>query len=240
MTLEDIRNLFVELTGRADLLQAGMAAGADFYINEGSKELDRRLFGGKSEASYAVDLDQGQILVPVPNCRAIKKVYIYSADEKTELSKCDNIDEMREYYSEPKSGITQDTPFVYHPINARPYPSVISISGFNQAWAFEDILEDSHESFNSILICPPPDTATYTLKVEGLFYSDELVNSGDFNYWSINHPLTLVQAAMFKLEQTYRNTEGAKDHDAAIAEVMFSLNADLVEEEIEDFDQMDG
>jgi len=238
--LSGIRDLFIEVSGREDLLQAGTAVGADFFINEGVKELDRRLFGGKSEGRYSVDLDAAQILVPIPDCRVIKKVWIYGADEKIELAKADSASEMKEYYDEAKANKTTETPYVYFPVNARPSPGTVDISSYNQQWAFEDIIEDGHENFNSILISPPPDLATYTLQVEGLFHSDELVNDGDYNYWTINHALTLVHAALYKLEQTYRNTEGAKDWDDAIASVLTPLNMDLVEQEIEGINQMEG
>jgi hypothetical protein len=241
MVLSEVRALFIELSGREDLLQPGTAVGADFFINEGSRELDRRHYGinAKTTGRYPVDLDVGQILIPLPSCRAVKKVFIYSASEKTELVKASDVSEIRNYYDEPKANKTSGSPIVYYPINARPFPGTISISSYNQTWAFEDIMEDGHEGFNSILISPPPDSP-YTMIVEGLFYSDELVNEGDYNRWTIEHPLTLVHASLFKLEQTYRNTEGAKDWEAAMDAVLDQLNADIVEEEIEGVNYMEG
>lgn len=240
MTLSEIRNLFIEISGRNDLIQAGTAVGADFFINEGCKELDRRLFGGKNEASYIVDLDAGQIVVPIPNCRVVRNVVIYNTSEKTTLEKADSLQEMRDYYDEPKASKTAETPYVFFPISARPYPNVLVASSYNQTWVLEDILEDGHENFSAILISPPPDLATYTLRVDGVFYSDELQNDGDYNFWTIKEPLAVVHAAMLKLEQTYRNMEGAKEWGAAVDSVVTPMNMDIVEEEIEGVNEMEG
>ena len=76
-TLSDIVDMFVELSGRNDLIAAGVVANATFFINQGCRELDRRLFGGKAEARYTCDLAASQILVPIPDCRAIKEVWLY-------------------------------------------------------------------------------------------------------------------------------------------------------------------
>ena len=237
MTLSEVRDLFIEISGRNDLVQAGTAVGADFFLNEGCKELDRRLFGGKGEAAYIVDIDVGQIVIPIPNCRIIRRVWVYTSSVKSMMEKAEDLDEMRNYYDEPSSSKSVETPYVYFPISARPYPNVLVASEFNQTWALEDLMEDGHENFNAILISPPPDTV-YTVRVEGAFHSDELVNDGDYNFWTVKEPLAVVHAAMFKLEQTYRNMEGAREWAAAIETIITPMNMDLVEEE--DINEMEG
>lgn len=237
MTLSEVRDLFIEISGRNDLVQAGTAVGADFFLNEGCKELDRRLFGGKGEAAYIVDIDAEQIVIPIPNCRIIRRVWVYTSSVKSMMEKAEDLDEMRNYYDEPSSSKAAETPYVYFPISARPYPNVLVASEFNQTWALEDLMEDGHENFNAILISPPPDTV-YTVRVEGAFHSDELVNDGEYNFWTVKEPLVVVHAAMFKLEQTYRNMEGAKEWAAAIETIITPMNMDLVEEE--DINEMEG
>ncbi len=240
MVLSEVRNLFIELSGRNDLLQEGTAVGADFFINEGCKELDRRLFGGKNEGSYLVDLEVGQIVVPIPNCRIVRGVTVYNTSEKIKLEKAESLQEMKDYYDEPKANKTAETPYVYYPISARPYPNTLVASNYNQTWALEDIMEDGHEDFSAILISPPPDLATYTIRIDGVFHSDELQNDGDFNFWTIKEPLAVVHAALMKLEQTYRNMEGAKEWADAVDTVLTPMNMDIVEEEIEELTEMEG
>lgn len=246
MTLSEIRDIFIELSGRADLAQVGTVVSPDWYINEGSRELDRRLFGGKTLASYTVDLTASQILVPIPNCRTIKEVWLYTPTDKVQLTKADSLVEMKNYYCEPKSGMTPSEPYVYYPINGRHYPHTVPLVApggaidLSQIWAVEDLITSASEGYSAVIISPMTDLATYTLRVEGLFYSDEMTADGDYNYWSVEHSHLLVQAALYKLEQTYRNTEGAKDYNAVIEAAMIQLNGDWIEEEIEEIDQMEG
>lgn len=94
--------------------------------------------------------------------------------------------------------------------------------------------------YNTILIAPPPLDNTLTIQVEGLFQSDPLVSDTDENFWSTNHPFTLVHAALLKLEELYRNTEGVKDWTAAVERVTVPLNMDLIEEEMSDISEMEG
>ena len=229
MPLSAVRLMLVEATGRQDLLDAGMAIGADTLINEGQKLLDRKLDGSKSGARYAVDLSSGDILVPIPKCRAVKKVYLYSATERTELTK-EDLNLLKEEYAEPTSLLTVGTPTYYSVGMSRPYPERIDPALFHQAWTFDDIITSGHYLFNSILIMPPSD-GDYTLEVWGLFYSDFLINDADESYWTEEHPLLLVQAAMYRLECIYRNTEGQKDLMAGIELDMIDITKDIIEED---------
>ena len=123
MSFLNIKNQFAELSGRADLIDEslGQAIGAAFFINAGQKTLDKMLVGNKSKGRYFVDIDINQILVPIPGCRAIKKVYIYDNDYRTELTKVD-IKELKEYYYEPAANIDVGKPIYYSPVVIKPYP----------------------------------------------------------------------------------------------------------------------
>ena len=239
MSLLTVRNMFVEMTGRNDLIAGGISLGADRFINEGQRTLDRMLEVSKSGARYFVDLDLNQILVPLPNCRAVKKVFIGSSTERTELDKV-SMSQLREDYADETSLLTSGLPIYYSPIWARPYPNIVTATDFNQAWLLNDIIEAGHESFNSILIMPPSDSANYTLEVWGLFYSDELVNDGDVSYWTEEHPLLLAKAAAYQLETSYRNSEGSKDMMNALEVDMLGIVKDYIEEEVAEISQMEG
>jgi len=239
MSLLTVRNMFVEMTGRNDLVASGIALGADNFINEGQRTLDRMMETGKGGARYFVDLDLSQILVPLPNCRAVKKVFIGSGTERTELTK-QGMSQLREDYADETSLLTTGLPAYYCPVWARPYPNIITATDFNQAWLLNDIIESGHESFNAILIMPPPDLDTYTLEVWGLFHSDKLINDEDVSYWTEEHPLLLAKAAAYQLESTYRNTEGMKDMMNGIDFDMKGIISDQVEEEIAEIDHMEG
>jgi len=238
MPLSTVRNMLVESTGRQDLLDAGMAVGADTLINQGQRLLDRRLDGSKSGARYVVDIDAGDILVPIHSCRAIKKVFLYSATERVELVRWD-MHSLRAKYAEPKTLLASGRPIDYAPIWCRPYPEYIDPALFLRQWAFDDVVTSGHYQFNAIVVMPPADVP-YTIEVFGLFYSDTLVSDADESYWTEDHPLLLVQAAMWHLEASYRNTEGQKDLMATIDLIMTDITKDIIEEDIEGKNVMEG
>jgi len=86
----------------------------------------------------------------------------------------------------------------------------------------------------------PPTDAVYTLSILAQFYERELINATDVNFWSSQFPETLIQAAMLMLERFYRNTEGVRDHQAAILEDLRGIDFEIVEEEISGINTMQG
>lgn len=100
-------------------------------------------------------------------------------------------------------------------------------------WAVEDMKLTLHETYNAILLKPPIDVSNkYTLEIAGLFYTDALSGDTDISYWTETNELLLIFAAAFMMELSYRNSEGAKDWKASIAEITEGLDKDIVEEEI--------
>ena len=75
MNLLQLRVKFREISGRFDLVNDdGSDNGADFFINEGRKYLDRLDETQKSWASCFRWLEIGKFSVSFPYCRAIKEV----------------------------------------------------------------------------------------------------------------------------------------------------------------------
>jgi len=146
MNLSEVRELFIEVSGRSDLAAVDTVLSPDTLIREASKRLDRKLFGGQSEGRYTIDYLAGQILVPIPYCRAVKKVWLYTAEGKVKLSKADSSDEIKSYYSKNKDSKTRETPAVFFPINARHVPASAVPADFSQPYAFDDVLYDSPTS----------------------------------------------------------------------------------------------
>lgn len=239
MSLLTVRNMFVEMTGRNDLVASGISLGADKFINEGQRTLDRMVEAGKAGARYFVDLDLNQILVPLPNCRAVKSVLIGNSTERTPLTKA-SMTQLRADYADKTSLLTTGQPIYYCPIWARPYPNIVTATDFIQDWLLNDVIDSGSESFNAILIMPPSDSINYTLEVWGLFYGDTLINDEDVSYWTEEHSLLLCKAAAYQLESTYRNSEGMKDMMAAIEYDMKGIISDTIEEEISEINQMQG
>jgi len=240
MSLDTIAAQFVEISGRPDLEPGGSSTvDAYWYINQAQRMLDRYLSDGKAVARYAVDVEAGQILVPIYGCRAVKEVYIVDATKRTRLSKID-VQTLRSWYPNPKANLDADKPIYYCPIASRRYPKSQTSSDVTYTWILEEILDSSkRNSYNAILIEPPPDV-TYTIEVWGLWYTESLSKGADVSYWTEEHPDILLNAALYKLEVHYRNTEGAKDWKGAVDLDMAELMKDFIEEETADISQMRG
>jgi hypothetical protein len=234
MPLSTIKSMLVEATGRYDLIDPGTLIGAPFLINAGQKMLDKMLSDGKAHAQYFVDIDIGDVLVPVPKSRTIKAVYLANSDGIVPLTK-KSLKWVMENYGENIVTLDQDQPAYWTPCNARPYPGQVDGHDFTYNWLLGSVLEYGHEQFNSIILVPPSD-GTYTLNIWGLFFTDTLVNDADESYWTEEHPEILLKASLYQLETIYRNTEGARDWMEAVKVDLDGILKDAVEQE--DVDRM--
>lgn len=234
---EDDDNSTVSDLSDCDRVAHTRVLNLEAYINEAQKLLDMLCDGSKTGARYPVDLSASQTLVPLYQCRTISKVFIYDEETRTELELVD-IHKLRAVFNEPKASMETGKPGYYAPIWIRSYPRVVDSSDFNQPWALEDLVVSDHEGYNAILILPPTDVATYTLEVWGKFFHEKLIRLGDVSFWTEIHPMLLANAAMARLEATYRNTEGTKDWMGTIATDVAEIVKDDIEGE--NINQMEG
>ncbi|MBU2249637.1 MAG: hypothetical protein KKD77_23015, partial [Gammaproteobacteria bacterium] len=104
---------------------------------------------------------------------------------------------------------------------------------------YVDIPAGNAHEFNSIIVNVPT-SEKLTVIINGLFYSAELINDTDENYWSAVHPLLLISAAIRATEIPNRNTQGLNDWTNVIRTDMEHLGFDLVEELIAETSEMEG
>ena len=90
-----------------------------------------------------------------------------------------------------------------------------------------------------LLIGPPAD-GYYTLTILGVFRFKTLTADADVNYWTEEWPTLLLYASFYTLESFYRNTAGMRDWMTAITTILFGIEADKVQEETHNIDQMRG
>ena len=64
---------------------------------------------------------------------------------------------------------------------------------------------------NAGLFIMYPSDARYTVTVFGYFRSNRLTSDTSVNFWTVNHPDALLQATLYYLELTHRNTAGQND-----------------------------
>ena len=240
MTLLAVRNLFIERSGREDLHDPSSGAdnGADFFIQSGQKTIERLLQFDKSWARNFTDLTIDEYYTIFEGCRAIKAVWISNSSGRSELTKM-TIEEFRNKYSDAPNEITSGTPLYYTPISLRTYPDEAHVVIDNLFGSKITDLAATDFSYKGIIISPPTDE-TAVLEVFGLFKSKKLTLDADINVWTEAHPEILLLAALYHLEVSYRNSEGAKDWMNALVLELTEMEKDWVEEDIAKVTQIVG
>uniref|UniRef100_A0A6H1ZYU6 Uncharacterized protein n=1 Tax=viral metagenome TaxID=1070528 RepID=A0A6H1ZYU6_9ZZZZ len=240
MNLLQLRTKFREISGRFDLVDATFAdTGADFFINEGRKYLDRLNETQKSWGTCFRFLETGHWTVSFPFCRAIKEVWVASISARWQLEKKRLQDMIEGYLTGLPSSRTPGIPLYYSPCITRYIPENATADTLEAFIGYVDIPAGNAHEFNSIIVNVPT-SEKLTVIINGLFYSAELVNDTDENYWSAVHPLLLISAAMRQIEVINRNTQGLNDWSNAINTEMQQLGFDLVEELIAETSEMEG
>lgn len=240
MNLLQIRQQFRSLSGRYDLVNDdGSDNGANFFINEGRKFLDRLDETQKSWASRFLWLQVGLWGVQFEHCRAIKEVWIASTTARWQLEKLKLQELMVEYLNCPASSRDSGTPLYYSPVLTRYIPEDATVVDIEAFVGYVDIPSGNAHGYNSIVIVPAA-TELLSVEIRGLFYSKELIADNDENFWSAVHPMLLIMSAMRQVEVMNRNTQGVNDWDMAIQVDMRHLGFDLVEELIAEVDVMEG
>lgn len=240
MNLLQVRQQFRILSGRYDLVDdLGADLGANFFINEGRKFLDRMDETKNSFGSRYKLLSVGQFSTSVEQCRAIQEVWIATSSGRWQLEKKDLQDLMTGYLSGYPSSRAQGTPLYYAPCITRYIPENATFNNFGAFIGFVENPAGNSHDYNSILLNVPVNLASM-LDVRGLYYSMELVNDTDKNYWSECHPSLLIASAMRYIEVFNRNTQGVNDWNNAISTDIKQLGMDFVEQQIAEVAEMEG
>jgi hypothetical protein len=240
MNLLQLRTKFRDISGRFDLVNDDYSDnGADFFINEGRKFLDRLDETQKSWGTCFRFMEIGKYSVHFPYCRAVKEVWIGNTTERWQLEKQNLQDLIAGYLTGIPSSRTSGTPAYYSPCITRYIPENATADTFESFIGYVEIPSGNAHEYNAILVNVPT-SERLVVEIKGLFYSAELVNDTDTNYWSSVHPLLLISATMRQIEVINRNTQGVNDWSAAIGTEMQQIGFDLVEELIAEVSEMEG
>lgn len=247
MTLLQIRQKFVELSGRYDLVSNPSTFtpdnGANFFIQAGQRLLDN--LHERQLAWYKKNLAIGDAVIDVQYAKSIKEVWVANADGRVQLDKVD-YGWLRENFSKPVASQDQGDPLYYAVGINKLSPSQITLTTAAGAspytaqftYGFEDLILANELSegyqYVTVLIAPPTDEVK-TIEILGQFFSLTLSTDAQVNFWSEQYPELLVKAALYELECFYRNTEGAKDWYNAVDLELLGLDKNQVDEEMTDF-----
>ena len=227
MNLLQIRSRLIQETGRFDLVVDTTSyadKGADFFIQQGQRFLDLNYDFKKAWAEKKITLQQGEYLLDVSDLRSIERLRFESADLGVyHLTKVP-IDQLREYYGFEALLATSEVGLPQH------YSIVVRRQSLESN-------TEANESKTLIVVQPRVDRAL-DFYIEGYFWSAPLEDDTDVSYWSIEHPGTLIQAAMYWMERYHRNTEGMRDHLMAIREDLRMIDQDVAQQDTVDNTQM--
>lgn len=242
MTLVEIRQKFIEISGRFDLVTDTTSwadNGADFFINAGQEWLDRIHDLPKAEGRVFRLTEAGDYGVTFQRCRAIKEVWCADTEKRWQLKPISMTELRKCYWNEPLSGITQSEPDVWCPAKLRKIPDRITLADLEAIVGYADVMVAEDYTYRGILFMPPAD-GVYQIEVFGQFYSPELTDDDHLSYWTEVHPLALVQAAMAMLEMSYRNTQGYRDAVGAANELVLGVGFDHIDEVSANVTRMEG
>lgn len=209
--------MLVKVSGRYDLVinpDAGNYGdnGADFFINAAQRYLDGRVNIPGREAIVEFPLVAGTAIVPT-TLRAIHEVWLVSSTGAPRGLTETTTAALRERGAE--------YPFVGQAGTVNSYAIV---SGKGSAFG----TPSGATSRLSVLLFPPPNEGA-ALRIKGFSGEISLVGDAAASYWTEVYPDILVLATQMKLEEFYRNTEGAKDFQNAVDNAIMGIEKDDIE-----------
>ena len=230
MPLSTVRMDFVDKSGRFDLVEPdGSDKGANEIINRGQRLLDLLHITSKTRRRYFGLLTVGQFQVELESCRAIENVWTVTATVRTKLTER-TLAYMRENYAMPFNQVSNALPTDWARNTVGLAPQQYDETTFTGMYGHEDIVTGDHYNKVGLLILPPSDS-TYTLEVEGLFFSRTLDTDTALSYWTEIYPEMLVHASLVTLEGLYRNSQGVKDGMAVLNGMLDGLDNSMVDQE---------
>lgn len=224
MNLVEARQRFVEATGRYDLVEDTIDwvdDGADYFINQGVRFLDRELaLPGKAITN--AELKTGKWILPIPNLRALHHVSIVKGGKVIRLR-----------------GMTYDALRCAYPF-AEPFTNLSN--AVPTRWALTDmrLLEVNLKELTAkkAAIILPPTNVDITLILEGLFLSPKLVKDDDINWWLEFEEGLVIDAASYTMEVYFRNRQGQLDKLIDLREDIAKIDKDDVEQATHKLDRM--
>ena len=249
MNLLQIRTQFAKISGRYDLVNPSTFAdaGADFYIQQGQRSLERRLNISPSIAKFYGDLTIGTYKVSVANCRAIQEVWVMNSESRTEVSKLGDYDlrgihqkYVSNMYTTPLSSMESGRPSHYYLTNLRRSPE--TETGVGDSATLSSYIDTTYpfDPANSGIILFPRCDEAYGIEIKGLFYSPVLTTDIGTNIWSVSYPTLLIWAALRELEIMFRGSKTASSWESLIEGELIGIEKDAIEQEINSINVLEG
>lgn len=208
MTLSEIRQLFVQKSGRFDLMdEDGNDTGADFFIQAGSRLLDRLSdLKNVREGTFPFMVGEDGLIQLAQLCYLVRRVLAYIGGEKSTPLPLKRVTCRHSL----KFLMGRKGRPLFYALKATRYVPDLKRFPASEAGSMKASALDMADCSLLVEVLPHP-TKELLVEVQGCFYSAPLLEDNDSNVWAEQHPEILLKAALYELEIFYRNTEGAND-----------------------------
>ena len=239
MNLLEIRTQFAKLSGRYDLVNSDFTDnGADYFLKAGLKFLDRRVQFDKDVAKFFKQFAIGDYFAEFANYRTTDSVWFADSSGRYELNYLTPKEMQTLYGTEPYVDVTNGTPVYFTMALTRSVPEGQALDVIGN-YGDEIAVDGSQTSLQGILVMPPPSIAGQ-IEVWGKYNTPWPSSDSGTNYWMDSFEDIAVNVGLFKLETSYRNTQGASDWLAAIDLDLMGIEKDTVEDDSDRATEMEG
>jgi hypothetical protein len=234
MTFENLVLFFQEWSGREDLDNEIIVE----YLNSGQRFLDDLSEFQKGESRYLYLSSVGQsFLSLVAQAKLITSVVITESNESFNVIEVP-LAELRILDRQLPAYRAQGRPEYFSLADVRKVSSAMIPLTYQGNMG----LQESGTSADKlgILFSCPADKA-YLVDITGKFYSATIEEDIDPDtFWAVSYPFTLIHAALYKLEISYRNSEGAKDWLNSIMADLKTIDFNKAEQSAYSISEMGG
>ena len=233
MDFDTLVELFKEWSGRIDLDDDTIL----LYLNSGQRFLDDLTDFQSNPSRYLYSGSIGQSFVSLTaQAKTIDKLNLIVGSEINRVS----------YIPLPELQLLSNTLPAYIDSGLPKYWTLAQIRKVSsEVLKAEDkgklaIVESGTVSDKLGVLFNCPIDKDYTIDISGKFFSPVLTDVENDTFWSIQYPMTLIYAGLYKLDVGYKNGEGAKDWLVAIQNDLSGVDRNVAEQISSSISQMRG
>lgn len=250
MELQHIRQQFIELSGRYDLLDIVEESGeckADFFINAGVRVLDRKITAKSVQNSVAIyNVPSDVSRVQADRCWQVHEVWTLPSDgrgNRTRLHETRQTNRFQDFFRteiNKRDRHSHGFPLYYSILTTRNEQQLEKMSALSLDIPANYAHTGELNSWIISIELYPMHHAKCDIEVRGKFYSPPFTSNNSSNIWSQFYPDLLIKASCYVLETFYRNTEGANDWLSSILDELIDIEKMEVETDMLKYSVMEG
>ena len=236
MNLLQIRELFREVSGRWELVNNDLSdAGADHYINEAIRWLDRRADVNRAWATIPLWVPQGSWVVQFPTARSIRNVR-YEHLPVCIIKPVDMFGYLNRFEGRLPTAIPSACSIL---VTAQAEEGTLPKTTENFKEFFSSIeISNATDEVNTVIFDAHVPNEDAMISLVGMFYQQPLIEDTDTNFWSRNHSMLLVNAAVRQVHVASGNKALLDILNEEMQADFTAFEFDRIEESLEGNSQM--